>query len=149
MQRIGINNKPLEFFLWLLFIAIYQSLVAIYPYIPPLFGLMLAYLWQKEGEKDYFLVFFALLFFEANHSLLIFSTWVFAWFLLKIVMPFARDNISCKKCLNVLVVVLAYLLFYLLLEVFDFMLGISSENYDYFILLYYILIESILVFALP
>lgn len=149
MQRIGINNKPLEFFLWLLLIAVYQSLAAVYAYMPPLFGLMLAYLWQKGSEKDYFLVFFALIFFEANHSLLIFSTWVFAWFLLKIVMPFAKDNISCKKCLSVLVVVLAYSLFYLFLEIFDFMLGISSENYDYFILLYYILIESILVFALP
>lgn len=148
MQRIGINNKSVELLLWLFIIVIYESLVTVYPYFPPLFGLMMAYLWAKDDEKTFFLIFLALLFFEANHSLLIFSTWLFAWMFIKFIMPLAEENIVCRKCLHVFAASASYIGFYFFITIFNFLLGVNNEGFEYAIVFYYILMESILVLVL-
>ena len=147
MQRIGTDYRPVETIAWFLLLIVYESLSTLYAYLPPLFGLVLAYLYVKNDEKTYFFVFAYLLFFEANHSHIIFSTWIFAWIFIKFIMPLAEENIVCKRCLHVLAIFVAYIGFYLFSLIFNFLLGIEGDNFEYLIFLYYVVVESLLVFV--
>ena len=146
MQRVGTDSRAVETIFWFLLLIVYESLSTLYVYLPPLFGLLLAYLYAKQDEKIYVFVFAYLLFYEANHSHIIFSTWLFAWLFLKFIMPLAEENIVCKRCLHVLGIVVAYFGFYLFTSVFNFLLGIQGDEYEYLLLIYYIVVESLLVF---
>ena len=145
MQRIGTDHRPVETAFWFVLLIVYESLSTIYALLPPLFGLVMAYLYTRQDERTYFLVFAYLLFYEANHSHVIFSTWLFAWLFLKFIMPLVEENIVCKRCLHVLAIVISYLGYYLLTELFNFLLGIPDEGMSHLMLFYYILVESLLV----
>ena len=147
MQRIRTDYRPLETVFWFGALIIYESLCTLYAYLPPMFGLVLAYLYVKDDEKTYFFVFAYLLFFEANHSHIIFSTWLYAWIFMKFIMPLAEENIVCKRCLHVLAIFVAYIGFYFFTQIFNFLLGIQGESFEYLIFLYYIVVESLLVFV--
>lgn len=146
MQRIGTDTRSLESVVWFVGLVVYESLSTLHAYLPPLFGLVLAYLYAKQDEKSFMFVFAYLLFYEADHSHIIFSTWLFAWLFLKFIMPLAEENIVCKRCLHVLGIVVAYFGFYLFTLVFNFLLGIQDESFEYLLLIYYIVVESLLVF---
>jgi hypothetical protein len=147
MQRIGTDYRPVETILWFLALVVYEAFSTLYAYLPPLFGLMLAYLYSRNDEKSYFVVFAFLLFFEANHSLIIFSTWIYAWIFLKFIMPVAEENIVCRRCLHVLAIVVAYVGFYLFIQLFNFLLGVPGEGYEYLMFVYFMIVESLLVFV--
>jgi len=107
---------------------------------------MMSFLYVKKDEKAYFLVLIFLLFFESNHSFFVFSSWLFLWIFIKFIMPLVEGIIDCKRCLQVIAVALAYFGFYFFIVIFNFLIGIQSEVYSYNYILYYVLIESLLVF---
>jgi len=144
LQRDSNDNKT-ALFGWLVFLIVYESLSAIYIYLPPLFGLMMSFLYVKKDEKAYFLVLIFLLFFESNHSFFVFSGWLFLWIFIKFIMPLVEGILDCKICLQIAAVVLSYLGFYSFIIIFNFLIGIQSEVYNYGYILYYIIIESLLI----
>jgi len=146
MQRNSIDSK-ITTLSWLIFLIIYESLSTIYIYLPPLFGIMLSYLYVRKNEKSYFLVLIFLLFFESNHSFFLFSTWLFLWVLIKFIMPLVENVLDCNRCLQIGAVWFSYFGFYAFIRVFNFLIGNTSETYNYLYIVYYAFVESLLVFV--
>ncbi len=76
MQRSLYDKKGLAPFLFLLFAWPYEAISSIYPFLPPLAGVgFWIYLSYRDGTSRFYVLLFTL-FFEANHSLPFFSTFI-------------------------------------------------------------------------
>ncbi len=147
MQRNIDDKKNIRNFFIFLFLLFYETLTTIYLFLPPLLGVAF---WLFLNNKDskilnlYILIY--TLFFEADHSLPFFSTYLF-FILLKNI--FLKMN---KYFLQIFILkVLAVTIFYLTYPIFIFFLhkifktDIIIVNLDYF---GYILIEIFLALVI-
>ncbi|MGP1561959.1 MAG: hypothetical protein ACTTIC_07730 [Helicobacteraceae bacterium] len=125
-------------------VIIFFGLIAtVYPFLPPLFGFMMALL--VATDKKYFIpILIFLLFFEAQHNLVIFSSWFFVYFYRRFVLSILNHLLVCRVCIISLTVVLSYLLYYFFNYVFYFILGEGFIGIDWSILLSYIAAEVVL-----
>lgn len=122
---------------------IYGSVVTMFPYLPPLFGFLIA-LMVATRSKYLVPVLIYFIIFESEHNLFIFSTWIFLYFFMKFILPILEENLACRKCILALCVILGYLVFYLMMFIFYFLLGQHFFNIDPFLLTLYIFLEIII-----
>lgn len=144
MQRVGADSQTLNHLPLLGLLVVYESLSTVYPYLPPLFGFFMALLVAEGTKKHMLWVLAYFLFLEADRSYMIFSSWIFMVLFFKFLVPVLKDNIVCVRCINVLTVVLAYVGYYLFLEVGGFLMGVGFHSPDYLFVAYYILVELVL-----
>lgn len=134
---------------WLIFIGlvIYGSIATLYPFLPPLFGFMVVLLIRSE-HRFFIPALLYLLFFEAEHNHIIFSSWLFVFLYVRFLLPVILNIIVCRSCVAVITVIFSYLLFYALNYVLYFMVGDSFINIDWALLAIFIIIESVLAVVL-
>ncbi len=147
MQRSISHQKPLIPFLYIIVFIIYSSLSSVYLFLPPLLAVLYV-LFSKAINRDDFLmlvlVSFCLLLFEANKGYMIFSTIIYFSLVHKFVIPKIIQNFNCNLCVNISYVLLAYLGYYIYLQLISILFLLPAPEINYYIL-YYIVIEFFLV----
>jgi len=150
MQRSFTYQKILKGLGIAIVFGLYQSLSSIYLLLPPLFGVLFFYFihaLKKENLPALVLIIGLLLIFEAEKDFLLFSSLVYFTFVYRFVIPRLRMMISCKVCLKVLLMVLAYLGFILYSIILNQVLWVEVPSFDWHIF-YYMFIEFFLVLSL-
>mgnify|MGYP006292852593 CR=1 FL=1 len=128
-------------------LLVWESISNIYQYMPPLFGFAITGALIVR-HKYYTIGLFAfLLFFEADHSYFLFSTWLYFMFHTNFLIPVISSLIDCKKCLLITSVVLGYILYYTFLHLLETLLLEHTSAYNIYLISVYIAIESLLIFV--
>jgi hypothetical protein len=89
-----------------------------------------------------------LLFFEADRSYFILSTWPFLWMIVYFLLPLISSGIDCKKCILVGGVVLSYVLFFVYLRILEGFLHATLSPIAWEPIVVYIVVESLLALLL-
>ncbi len=147
MQRSLSHQKPLAPVFALLGFAVYSSLSTIYLFVPPLFALlyvMFARALKREDTLYIFFIFLALMIFEANFHYFVFSSIIYFYLLYQVIMPKITQSFSCKLCIRIASVALAYIGYYLFLLLLSNIFLLEAPQLSYYII-YYIIIEFFLV----
>ncbi len=150
MQRSFTYKKILKGIIIAIVFGLYQSLSSIYLLLPPLFGVLFFYFihsLQKENLPALVLIIVLLLIFEAEKDFLLFSSLVYFTFVYRFVIPRLRVMISCRICLKVLLMILAYPGFILYSIVLNHVLWVEVPTADWHIF-YYMFIEFFMVLSL-
>jgi len=150
MQRSFTYKKILTGSLLVLTFVLYQSLSSIYLLLPPMLGvLFFSFInaLNKEDLPKLLLVMLLLLVFEAEKDFLLFSSLVYFTFIYRFVIPRLQIMISCKICLKIILLVLAYLGFILFSYVLSQVLWVEAPSIDWHIF-YYMFLEFFLVINL-
>jgi hypothetical protein len=127
--------------------VLYESLSSIYLFLPPLLGVLFFLFIQafrKEDLLSIVLIVFSILVYESEKGYLLFSAIIYFAIILKYVLPKIEQNLNCKVCTKISIVILAYVGFYLFTSILStiFLLPMPSINYY---ILYYIVIEFLIV----
>ena len=150
MQRSFTYQKILKGLGIAIVFGLYQSLSSIYLLLPPLFGVLFFYFihaLEKEDISRVALIIVLLLIFEAEKDFLLFSSLVYFTFIYRFVIPRLRMMISCKVCLKVLLIVLAYPGYILYSIVLNQVLWVEVPSFDWHIF-YYMFLEFFMVVSL-
>lgn len=150
MQRSLSYQNLLRGALYSVLFMLYQSLSSIYLFLPPLLGVLFFYFiraLQKEDLPKLLLIIVFLLIFEAEKDFLLFSTLVYFTFIYRFVIPRLRIMISCKVCLRIMFIVLAYLGYVFYSYILNQVLWVELPSMDWHII-YYMIIEFFLVMGL-
>ncbi len=149
MQRVSTDSRTLIRYLLLLIpLVIYEALSTIYLLLPPLLGVMIALLVAHRAQRYLPLVLIYLLFFEADHGLFVFSTWIFVLLFFRFVLPVLEENLACRPCILVLSVALGYIGYYLFMSLIWLVFGLDGLDWNWWLLLYFIAIEMVIVVLL-
>ncbi|MCW9026424.1 MAG: hypothetical protein OQJ77_03830 [Thiovulaceae bacterium] len=99
---------------------------------------------KKEDLLAIILVVFSILVFESEKGYLLFTAVIYFALTLKLIMPKIEQNFNCKVCVNVSIVLLAYIGFYFFSSLLSsiFLLPMPAINYY---VIYYIVIEFLIV----
>ncbi|HEY9202751.1 hypothetical protein [Sulfurimonas sp.] len=143
MQRSISHQNSLTPLLYAALFVIYTALSGIYLFLPPLFALLYLLFSKALKQEDVVLLFLVsacLLFFEAQNSYMLFSTIIYFALIHKYVIPKIKQNFNCDVCINLSIVILVYVGFFLFCSLLSniFMLPMPSINYY---VLYYMAIE--------
>lgn len=147
MQRSITYKNPLTPFFYVVIFFIYSALGGVYIFLPPLLSILYI-LFSRTLDKQYSLYFFlvviCLIIFEAKNSYVLFSTIIYFTILYKYIMPIISKNLSCLGCVNIILVFLSYIGFFLFYSILSsvFMLQEPSISYN---VIYYIIIEFFIV----
>ena len=147
MQRSLSDKRIINTFLWVLFFVLYSSLATIYPFLPPLFGVLLVLFVRSLEDGDTFAIVIntaLLLVFEANNGYLFLSSVIYFYLLYKFVMPKIYTNFSCVQCVRISYPLLAYLGYFLFLSFVANIFLLPMPHIDYYIV-YYIIVEFLIV----
>lgn len=146
MQRDSSDIRSiLKDLLWIIPLVIYESIGTIYYLLPPLFGFFVALLIYNKQERYLLLVLLYCLFIEADRSVFIFSSWIFLFLFFRLLLPLIEDYIISKRAVLIFGVAFGYLGFYLFVNSIHFLVGAPILEWNMLLLLFYILIESIMV----
>ena len=150
MQRIISHKKSLAPFIYVVLFVLYEGLSSIYLFLPPLLGVLFFLFIQAFRKEDLLaiiLVVFSILVFESEKGYLLFTTVIYFALTLKLILPKIEQNFNCKVCVNISIVLLAYIGFYFFTSVLSsiFLLPMPAINYY---VIYYIVIEFLIVSAL-
>jgi hypothetical protein len=147
MQRNRLDQKPLT---WLLFAALfipYEALAMHYLYLPPLFGvLFFLYIKALETKKSlpFFIIVFMLMIAETSKGYLLLSTLFFFTVCYFALLPKLKSTVSCRLCLNAIIVLLAYLGYWAFAALFAKMFALPLPQLDYRVV-FYMFIEFFLI----
>jgi len=147
MQRSISHQKPLVPFLYVVVFIFYSSLSTIYLFLPPLFAVLFVLYSKALKQEDFLFVMiisFCLVIYEANKGFLLFSSIIYFSLAYKFIMPKIMQNFSCKSCIKISYVVVAYLGYYIFLATLAKIFMQPLPDIDYYII-YYIVIEFFLV----
>ena len=147
MQRNISHQKPLRLLAYLVFFIIYSSLATIYPYLPPLFGvlyLFFARAFDREDALYIILISLYLVIFEANNGYILFSSIIYFYIVYKFIMPRISQNFSCPSCVKISFLLLTYIGYFLFLMLISNVFLLPLPHINYYIV-YYIVIEFLLV----
>jgi len=150
MQRSLTYKKILAGLGLTLGFVLYQSLSSIYLLLPPMLGVLFFYFidaLQKEDLPKLLLVILLLLVFEAEKDFLLFSSLVYFTFVYRFVIPRLRIMTSCRICLKVILLFLAYPGYIFFSYVLSQVLWVEAPSMDWHIF-YYMFIEFFLVLGL-
>lgn len=147
MQRSRNDQNPLTWFLLTAAFAAYEALSMRYLFFPPLFGLLLFwYIRALDTQRtDIFIALLVMFVFaEAAKgypmlSMLFFYT--LSYFLL---LPKLTAVMSCRLCLNGIIVIYAYFGYWAFLLLLSNMFAFAAPHFD-FRIIFYVLIEFFLV----
>jgi len=147
MQRSITHQKPIVPFLYVVLFILYSSLSSIYLLLPPLFAVLFVLYSDALRREDFLLLMiisFCLVLYEANKGYVLFSSIIYFTLAYKFIMPKISQNFSCKSCIKISFVLLAYLGYYIFLALVAkiFLLPLPEINYY---IVYYIVIEFFLV----
>jgi len=137
--------KPLSY---IVFYILYSSLGSIYPFLPPLFGILF-FLFvralKREDLHSLLFVSFALLLFEANYGEIFFSSIFYFYIVTKFLLPKIEQSFNCYSCVRIIYVTLAYIGYFLFLLLLSQIFLLPIEVHINYYILYYIIIEFFLV----
>lgn len=147
MQRSISYKNPVTPFVYVVLFVIYTALSGIYLFLPPLLAILFvlfADALKRENTIAIVLVSFCLVVFEAENGYALFSTIIYFYILYKYIMPKIIQNFNCNSCIKIVIVLLAYIGFYIFQSILSniFLLPIPSFNYY---IVYYIVIEFFIV----
>ncbi len=147
MQRSLTNKRVVKPFIYVVLFVLYSSLSSIYPFLPPLLGVLFVLFIRAQEKEDILaliLIFFSLLVFEANHGYLFFSSIFYFYLASKFLLPKVEQNFNCYSCIRIMYILLAYIGYYLFLMLLAKIFLLPMQHIDYYIV-YYIVIEFFLV----
>ena len=147
MQRSIAHQKPIVPFVYVVLFIIYSSLSTIYLFLPPLLAVLFILFSKALKQEDFLLLLiisFCLMIYEANKGYLLFSTIIYFSLAYKFLMPKISQNFSCKSCIKISYVLLAYVGYYLFLAISAKIFILPLPQIDYYII-YYIVIEFFIV----
>ncbi len=150
MQRSFTYKKILTGLGLIIGFVLYQSLSSIYLLLPPMLGVLFFYFiyaLEKEDLGKLLLVILLLLVFEAEKDFLLFSSLVYFTFIYRFVIPRLSIMISCKVCLKVIYLFIAYLGYIFYSYILSQVLWVESPSFDWHIF-YYMFIEFFLVLGI-
>ena len=147
MQRNRADQNALAWFLPALLFIVYEALAMRYLFLPPLFGvLFFLYIRALDAQNAPGVVFVLMMLVvaEAAKGYLLLSTAVFYTLSYFFLLPKLRSAVSCRLCLNALIVAYAYIGYWAFAFLFAHMFALPAPHFD-FRVLFYILIEFFLV----
>ena len=143
MQRSSYDKKNiLTAFIFFLSI-LYESLTTLYPFLPPLLGIAFFIFASSENRLIKIYIFLYTLFFEADHGLPLFSTFL-SFTILKYIFLKLQNILSSKLLIKISLVATFYLFYPIFLYFLNkvFLTQMITFDLEYF---KYLLIEIILV----
>jgi len=147
MQRSITNQGVVKSLSYVVFYILYSSLSSIYPFLPPLLGVLFVLFiraFKRKNILSLVLVSFSLLVFEANYGELFFSSIFYFYIATKFLLPKIEQSFNCYSCIRIMYVTLAYIGYYLFLMLLSKIFLFPVEHINYYII-YYIVIEFFLV----
>ncbi|WP_246032242.1 hypothetical protein [Sulfurimonas crateris] len=147
MQRSISHQNSLTPLLYAALFVIYTAISGIYLLLPPLFAILYLLFSKALKQEDVVLlslVAVCLLFFEAQNSYMLFSAIIYFALIHRYVIPKIKQNFNCNLCVNLSIVILVYIGFFLFCSLLSniFLLPMPSINYY---VLYYMAIEFIIL----
>jgi len=133
-------------FLFLLYL-LYESLSNIHLFLPPLFGVLFFYFIRALDRQEIsllLLVMAMLLLYEADKGYLFFSSLVYFAFVYKFIRPKLVQMITCKRCILLIYVLLAYVGFWFFTLLLQQVLWMETPALDWHVL-WYIVFEFFVV----
>jgi hypothetical protein len=147
MQRSITHQKPIVPFLYVVLFILYSSLSSIYLFLPPLFAVLFV-LFSNALKRDdlifVLIVSFCLVLYEANLGYTLFSSIIYFTLAYKFIMPKITQNFSCKSCVKISYVLIAYIGYYLFLVLIAKIFLLPLPEISYYIV-YYIVTEFFIV----
>lgn len=148
LQRNIADKKYIKLVVPAAVLLAYEALSTLNPYLPPLFGVLMAALYfVRQRELTIFALAF-LLIFEADRGYYLFSSWLFMLIYVYYLLPFVAKFLDCSRCIAVLSVLLAYPLYFLFLSVIDAFLLQPSLSISFAPMLTYMFFETLLALSL-
>ncbi|MFZ2968152.1 MAG: hypothetical protein WA080_03750 [Sulfuricurvum sp.] len=139
MQRSISYQNTLSDFLWIIAFCLYSPLTSIYLFLPPMLAVM-GYLFYRAFLRNdlYGVVIFSimLLMIEAEKGYWFGSSIVFFTLVSRYVMPYLEQTFRCKLCIKGIFVLLSYLLFWVVLMLFNGVFLVESPILDWHAFLY-------------
>jgi len=132
--------------LFLLYL-VYESLSSIYLFLPPLFGVLFFYFIRaldKQNISLLLLVVLLSLVYEADKGYLMLSSLVFFSFSYKFINPKLEQLIECRRCLDLIYIVMAYIGYWLFSLLLQQMFLLEFSTIDLHVL-WYIVFEFLVV----
>ncbi len=143
MQRSSYDKKNILITFIFFLSILYESLTTLYPFLPPLLGIAFFIFASSENRLIKIYIFLYTLFFEADHGLPIFSTFL-SFTILKYIFLKLQNILSSKLLIKISLVATFYLFYPIFLYFLNkvFLTQTITFNLEYF---KYLLIEIILV----
>ncbi len=147
MQRSITHQRVVKSLGYMALFVLYSSLSTIYPFLPPLLGVLFVLFIKALDREDIFalaLISFCLLVFEANNGYLFFSSIFYFYIAAKFLLPKVEQNFNCYSCIKIMYVLMAYIGYFFFLMLLSKIFLLPEQHMDYYII-YYIVIEFFLV----
>ena len=147
MQRSITHQRVVKSLGYVALFVLYSSLSSIYPFLPPLLGLLFVFFIRALDREDIFalaLISFSLLVFEANNGYLFFSSIFYFYIAAKFLLPKVEQNFNCYSCIRIMYILMAYIGYFLFLMLLSKIFLLPEQHISYYII-YYIVIEFFLV----
>jgi hypothetical protein len=147
MQRNGVDTRALIRYGFILAaLAIYEALGTIYYLLPPLLGFWFAFVAAKKEPRYLWLAIAYLLFYEADHGLIVGSCCLFIYFFSKFAVSAIEDFIMNRVLVSFISTTIAYVGYNAFISLIYFLFGMDPVSFSW-LFLYYIACESILAAA--
>ena len=147
MQRNRADQNALTRLLPALFFVVYEALAMRYLFLPPLFGVLFFFYIRaldRQDSFDFFLAVFMILVAEASKGYIFLSVLFFYTVSYFFLLPRLRNAVSCRLCLNGIIVAYAYIGYWAFAVLFANMFALATPLFDYRAV-FYIAIEFFLV----
>ena len=127
---------------------LYGSISTLNPYLPPLFGVLMATAYFVGRREFLFFAFGYLLIFEADRGYYLFSGFLFLIFYVYYFLPFVAAFLDCKRCMAVVAVLCSYPLYYLFLSLVDMFFLKPGVSLSFAPIAFYLLFESLFALSM-
>ena len=148
MQRSISHKKPVKnSLIYIVLFFVYESLSSIYPFLPPLFGVLFILLIQALNRNDtlnVIFISFCLVIFEAENGYILFTSLIYLLIAYKFILPKLIQNFNCYSCVKFSYVFIAYVGFFMFNMLFSNIFLLDLPGASYYII-YYIVIEFFIV----
>jgi hypothetical protein len=147
MRRNSVDSRDIiRYGILLVALIFYEALSTIYYLMPPLFGFWFAVTALKKERHFVWLAVCYILFYEADHGLIIGSGCLFLYIYSRFALPAIEDLIISRAVITIVSIASAYLCYYALISLIYFIFGMNPVSFSW-LFLYYIALESILATA--
>lgn len=148
MQRSSINQKSLTHLaIYFFAFMVYESFYTIYPFLPPLFGILFYFFvksLENEDSVSLAVVLLCLIIFESTNGYALFSSIMYLFLAYKFILPKIIQNFNCYSCVKFSYVFLSYFGFYFVNALIANIFLLPMPDLSYMII-YYIVIEFLIV----
>lgn len=147
MQRNITHQNPIRVFSSIVFFILYSSLSSIYPALPPMLAVLFILFIRALERKEFLyilIISLCLVVFEANNGYMLFSSIIYFYLVYKFILPQIAKNFSCRSCIRMAYVLLAYIGYFLFLSLLSAIFLFPQPFINEYIF-YYIVIEFFFV----